>query len=146
MNPTRVDVFFYGSFINRRVLADHGLVPTDVRVARLPDFDITIWPLANLHAAPGRGAYGILVAATHDELARLYDYAERGLGGRYLPQAVIVELLDRGQLPAPCYIAPSLRPAPATAEYVERIVGPARELGFPADYIAHLDSFRPPAR
>jgi len=37
--------------------------------------------------------------------------------------------------PALCYIAPSMDPKPATSDYIDRIVGPAKEYGFPVWYI-----------
>jgi hypothetical protein len=35
-----------------------------------------------------------------------------------------------------------MAPAPATGDYVERILAPARDFGFPAWYIEHLERFR----
>jgi hypothetical protein len=140
--PT-VCTFFYGSFINLDVLQQVGLVPEQVEVARLHGFDIRIQPLANLVRSSERCVYGILATATHAELARLYDYAHDTLGGRYLPEAVLAETLDGRWRPAFCYIAPELRPAPAANDYIDRIVGPARQLGFPGWYVDRLERFRP---
>ena len=44
------------------------------------------------------------------------------------------------------YIKPEMAPQPAANDYVDRIVGPAREYGFPAWYIERLESFRPRPR
>jgi hypothetical protein len=49
---------------------------------------------------------------------------------------------SRGWMAAFCYIAPEMEPRPPTDEYIELIVGSAREHGFPAWYIARLESFR----
>ena len=143
MSGPRVWVFFYGSFINLDVLRQQGLVPERYEVARLGGFDIRIGPLANLVRSEGRCVYGIVATATHGELRRLYDYARDGLGGTYLPEAVLAQTLDGRFQPALCYIAHDLREAPPAAEYVDRIVGPARRFGFPAWYVERLESFRP---
>ena len=95
----------------------------------------------------GRGlheykAYGIVAPATHEELRRLYEHAEHDLGGRYLPEAVLVQTLDGKLRPALCYIAPEMEQRPADKEYLDRIVGPAKEYRFPDWYIARLESFR----
>jgi hypothetical protein len=45
---SRVQAFFYGSSINREVLAKGGCVPKNVEVARLWEFDIQIGTLATL--------------------------------------------------------------------------------------------------
>jgi hypothetical protein len=60
----------------------------------------------------------------------------------YLPEAVLAESLDGTLRPALCYIDPSPKSAPATSDYVERIVAPAREFGFPAWYLERLERFR----
>jgi hypothetical protein len=99
-------------------------------------------PLANLVRSDQHRVYGILAMLTHAELARLYAYAESELGGTYLPEAVLVETLAGTLRPALTYIAPRLEPAPPEADYLDRIVRPARALGFPDWYVARLESFR----
>jgi hypothetical protein len=135
-------VFLNGSFINLDVLQGAGLAPDGVEVARLAGFDIVVGPLANLIRSDQHSVYGILVRATHAELARLYDYARDQLGGTYLPEAVLAETKEAWR-PALCYIAPEMEPGTPTSDYVDRIVVPAREHGFPAWYVARLEGFRP---
>ena len=101
----RIGVFFYGSYMNLRVLADVGLRPQRHEVACLRGFDIRIAPLANVVRSERHTVYGILTAATHAELDRLYAHAREVLGGVYLPEAVIVECRDGALRPAVCYIA-----------------------------------------
>jgi hypothetical protein len=129
MPTTKLKVFFYGSFINRQLLAKGGLVPERVEVARLWGFDICIDTLATLVRSDQHCVYGILCDASHAELRQLYG--QDWLQGTYLPEAVLVEL-ERGTfLPALCYIAqapPATRPA---NDYLDWIVRPAREYGFP---------------
>jgi hypothetical protein len=143
MTEPKVWTFFYGSFINLEVLREVGLVPDAVEVAKLTGFDIRIQPLANLVRADERCVYGITATATHRELSRLYAYAESALGGTYLPEAVLVETLDRRFRPALCYIAPAMEPRTADREYVDRIIEPAKEYGFPDWYLEHLAGFLP---
>jgi hypothetical protein len=139
----KVAVFFYGSYMSHRVLAEAGLFPERLEAAVLDGFDIVIRPLANLVRSDGCSVYGLLTVATHRELERLYAHARDVLGGVYLPHPVVVTTLAGQSVPALCYIAASLEPKPASSDYVDRIVGPAREHGFPASYISRLESFRP---
>ena len=139
----KVWTFFYGSYINFDVLKEVGLSPGEYEVARLSGFDIQIQPLANLIKSDEHSVYGIVASATHEELGRLYQHAEHVLGGVYLPEAVLTETKDGKLRPALCYIAPSIEPKPAANEYIDRIVAPAKEYGFPAWYIERLESFRP---
>ena len=145
MKNPHVWTFFYGSYINFAVLKEVDLVPDRYEVARLGGFDIRIQPLANLVRSDQHCVYGLVATATHDELARLYHHAADVLGGVYLPEAVLTETTDGKLRPAICYLAPSMEPQPATNEYVDRIVGPAKQYGFPAWYIERLESFRPTA-
>ena len=138
-----VAVFFYGSYINRRVLGEVDLVPDRFEVARLPGFDISIRPLANLVPSDERTVYGVLAAATHAELDRLYAHARDVLGGTYLPHPVVAYSSSGSLEPCLCYVAPELEPAPASADYVARILEPARSLGFPSWYLRRLESFLP---
>jgi hypothetical protein len=141
MNEPKVTTFFYGSYMNRNVLRDKNLQPERLEVARLPGYDISIRPLANLVASDEHTVYGVLEPLTHSELERLYRHAREVLGGIYLPHPVLV-FTRSGQIePALCYIAPALTPAPADPAYTQQILEPAREYGFPAWYLRRLESF-----
>ena len=143
MAEPRVWVFLYGSYMNFEVLREVNLVPPHCEVATLSGFDISIRPRANLLPSDQHRVYGIVTTATHSELQRLYGHAKDVLGETYLPQAVLTEGLDGKLRPALCYIAPAMEPRPATRDYVDRIVAPATEFGFPRWYIERLESFRP---
>lgn len=132
-------VFFYGSFINREVLERANVVPADVEVACLWGFDIRIDPTANLVPADGHCVYGTVCQASHAELSRLYG--QEWLGA-YLPEAVIAATRDGRLLPALAYIAPQRHPVPTSDDYLDRIIGPARDLGFPSWYLDRLEKFR----
>lgn len=60
-----------------------------------------------------------------------------------MPKAVLVQSVDGQWLPALCYIASVLQPRAAEPASLERILRPARELGFPAWYLARLEAFMP---
>jgi hypothetical protein len=61
----------------------------------------------------------------------------------YVPEPVLVEILDGKWRAALCYLAPTPEPAPASNDYIDRIVGPARDYGFPDWYIDRLEGYRP---
>ena len=142
MKDRKVWTIFYGSYMNLDVLKEVDLVPEHYEVARLDGFDIRIAPLANLVRSEKHCVYGIVATATHGELKRLYAHAEHVLGGVYLPEAVLVQTLDLTWRPTLCYIAPLMNPSSASDDYIDRIITPAREYGFPEWYIERLDSFR----
>lgn len=137
-----VAVFFYGSYMNRGVLAEARLTPHSWDVATLAGFDIDIRPRANLVRAPGIAVWGMLATATHVELERLYTHSREVLGEIYLPHPVLVEMASGGHRPALCYICPAMVSRPAASDYLDRILAPAREHGFPADYLNRIERYR----
>jgi hypothetical protein len=141
--PRRIPVFFYGSFIRPEVMARGGLVPERIEVARLGGFDIQFTPHACLTRSAAQAVCGILVQATHDELQRLY--AADGVGV-FLPEAVLVETHDGAFRPALCFIPPAPGQAPPDAAYLDLLITAARGHGFPAWYLARLESHRPAAQ
>ncbi len=143
MGPPQVWTFFYGSYMNFEVLKEVDLAPEQWEVARLSGFDILIQPLANLIRSDAHCVYGIVALATHEELRRLYAHAQAVLGESYLPEAVLVETREGRWRPALCYLAPAMAPRPAAHDYIDRIAGPARALGFPEWYVQRIERFRP---
>lgn len=139
MSDSRTSVFFYGSFINLGVIAGYGLVPEHIEVARLPGHDISIAPLATLVRSDRHSVYGILCTAHQDALQHLYS---QEWVAAYRPRPVMVETRQGHMTLALCWIAPPFLPAPAADDYLDRIVGPARDFHFPAWYISRLESFR----
>jgi hypothetical protein len=143
MRP-KVWTFFYGSYMNFDVLKEVEIVLEDWEVARLAGYDIRIEPRANLVRSDRDSVYGIVAAATHGELERLYAHAQDVLGELYLPFAVMVETRDGRWRPALCYLCPAMVPRPPDPAYVERIIGPAREYAFPDWYVRRLEGFQTP--
>jgi len=144
MKETEVSVFFYGSYMNPAVLKEVDIIPARLEVARLSGYDICIQPRANLVRSDQHSVYGVVAGATHTELLRLYAHAQNVLGESYVPEPVLVQTSDQRWLPVLCYISHSMKPRPVTdAAYVERILQPARDLGFPRWYIQRLESLRP---
>src|SRR5262245_50131718 len=91
MKDRLIWTFFYGSYMNFDVLKQVDFIPEQWEVAKLYGFDIRIQPRANLVRSDQHCVYGIVAAATHHELGRLYAHAKDVLGETYLPEAVLVE-------------------------------------------------------
>lgn len=138
----KVWVFFYGSYINRSVLAEADLRPDRVEVASVAGFALRIGPRANMVPQPFGAVHGILATASHAELHRLYtEHAKGKLGETYLPEAILaVDAAGRPQ-PALTYLCHDMAAGPADPAYVERIAGPAEAYGFPDDYVATIRRF-----
>lgn len=142
MADPRIWTFFYGSYMNLDVLREVNYVPDHVEVARLAGFDIRIQPRANLIRSDQHSVYGILATGTHGDLDRLYCHAKEVLGEVYLPEAIIAQKHDGTFRPALCYICPAMRERAPDPEYVDRIIAPARQYGFPLWYLQRLEALR----
>jgi len=137
----KVLTFFYGSYINLKVLNEVNIYLENLEVARLPGFDIEIKPYANLIKSAKDCVYGILTQLTHDELKKLYSHAEEVFHELYQPEAVLIQTSDDKWVAALCYICHNMKDRPADKNYIDRIVQPAKEYGFPTWYIEKLESF-----
>ena len=136
-------VFFYGTFMNPGVLAEHGVIPSEVVPARLMGFDLIVRPRVNLKRADRASVYGALAAVTHDDLAKIYSSLEEVYGLKYLPEPVLAEALDGTLRPALCYITPEMSDAPAEHEYINQLAECVRAVGHPEWYALHIESFGP---
>ena len=136
MTDRRIDAFFYGLFMDVDILRASDVIAVDPRRASIDDFALRIGRRATLIPSVGARAYGMLVALTHAELARLY--AGPGLE-EYRPEAVLVRPLDGALTAALCY---NLREPPGrherNAEYAARLQQLLTRLDFPPEYIAAL--------
>ncbi|MFN0151759.1 MAG: gamma-glutamylcyclotransferase family protein [bacterium] len=136
MSDRRVDVFFYGLFMDHEVLRGAGVAPIDPRRAYLDGFALHIGQRATLVASTGSRAYGMLFALTHHELERLY--AAPGLE-QYRPEAVLAQPLEGTLTPALCYnLRDAPRPDERNPEYATRLVSALSKLGFPEEYVASV--------
>jgi tRNA G10 N-methylase Trm11 len=137
----KVYTFFYGSYINKKVLEEVNIFMEVYEAAKLPGFDISIKPFANLIKSAKDCVYGILTQLTHEELKKLYSHAEEVFHEVYEPEAVLVQTADDKWVTALCYICHNMEERRADKDYVERIIQPAKEYNFPNWYIEKLASF-----
>lgn len=136
MSGRRIDVFFYGLYMDASILREGGATPENPRRAYVADFALRIGQRATLIPSNEARAYGMVYALTHSDLERLY--AAPGLD-QYQPEAVLAQQLGGPSAPALCY---NLREAPQAdernPEYALRLQGVLRSLGFPSEYVASI--------
>ncbi len=130
--PRRIDVFFYGLFMDADLLRSKGANPVNVRSASVPGFCLRIGQRASLAPAANSRAFGVLMQLTHDEIDQLYsDPSVRA----YRPEAVSAELDDGSRVSALCFnltVAPS--PTESNPDYAAKLCDLGRRLGFPSEY------------
>jgi hypothetical protein len=133
MTPRRIEVFFYGLFMDTDLLRTKGVNPANIRPASLPGFALRIGQRATLLQNPNSIAHGILMELTHTEVEQLYS--EPSVRA-YRPEAVLCELNDGTRIPALCF---NLLEPPgvneANPEYASKLRDLALRLGLPSDYV-----------
>ena len=136
MSHRRVDVFFYGLFMDPDLLRSKGLQPEAIELGWVSGLALRIGQRAALVNAESSRVHGVVMSLTLPELELLYaDPSVR----EYRPQAVLVELAGGGVTPALCYNLPK-PPSPdeRNPEYVRKLRAVAEKVGLPADYRTSL--------
>ena len=132
-NARRIEVFFYGLFMDADLLRNKDAHPTDIRAASAPGYALRIGQRATLLQNPGSRAFGILMKLTHAEIDHLYSDPTVQA---YRAEAILTELADGSRVPALCFnlvVPPS--PEEANAEYAAKLRDLARRLNLPSTYI-----------
>jgi hypothetical protein len=136
MAARRINVFFYGLFMDADLLRSKGAHPENIRTSSVPGFGLRIGNRATLVPSAGERAYGILMELTHAELEQLYSEASVRA---YYPEAVLADLQDGTRIPVLCF---NLLEAPAAneknPEYAAKLRDLARRLELPADYVSRI--------
>lgn len=137
MPPRRVDVFFYGLFMDSNLLRTKNVSPTNIRSASVPGFTLRIGQRATLIRSEGARAYGMLMELTHAEIDALYS--EPSVSA-YRPEGVIAELANGTAIPALCFniVVPPESTEP-DADYAAKLRALAHNVDLPSDYV---DSIR----
>ena len=103
----RIDIFFYGLFMDDALLREKGVNPRNRRLASLDNFRLVIGERAALVPSPSHAVHGVLYSLTHHEIDALYSEPSVSI---YRPEAVIAKQADGTIVPALCFnlpVAPS---------------------------------------
>ena len=131
-NLRRIDVFFYGLFMDAELLREKGISPVASRQAAVENFQIRITQRATLVPSNGDVVYGIVFSLTHDEIDKLY--AEPSVKA-YRPEAVFARVTDGTTIPCLCFNLPDVNlDENRNEEYAGKLRALATRLGLPASY------------
>jgi hypothetical protein len=131
----KVQVFFYGLFMDIGLLQQRGLAPSPPQVACLDGYAIDIRERATVIRNAAEQVYGIVTELTHEEIGTLYaDPSVR----EYRPEAVVVTLEDARQVPALCYTLPQVTGVRRNTAYAVKLLEVAQALAFPGAYLEKL--------
>ena len=134
------EIFFYGLFMDRSLLAEKSLHPEVIGPAVLRNYRIHIGERATLLPSTSSRAYGIVMELTDQEARALYSEPSVR---EYIRERVQVELLDTGEaVEAYCYNLPGesglAGTNPAYASELSQLV---EALRFDSTYVAEVAAF-----
>ena len=132
----RIDVFFYGLFMDDVLLREKGMNPGNRRFASVENFCLIIGARATLVPCANGTVHGVVFSLTHSEVDALYSEASVSV---YRPEAVSARPADGSVIPALCFNLPA---PPSTNERKPQYVSKLRELadriGLPPGYVSAI--------
>ena len=133
----RIDVFFYGLFMDDALLREKGINPVGRRMASVENFCLVIGARATLVPCAGRSVHGVLFSLTHAEVDALYSDDSVSV---YRPEAVAAKLDDGGITPALCFNLPFPPSADErNPQYVTKLKELAARIGLPESYVSSIE-------
>ena len=133
----RVDVFFYGLFMDEELLRSKGFRPESPEQAVVEGLSLRIGQRAALVPSPGGHVHGVVFSLTRAEVDALY--AEPSVQA-YEPQAVLARLTSGEIIAALCYnLTEPPPPTDHNPDYARKLRAVAQRIGLPADYIASIE-------
>lgn len=128
-------VFFYGLFMDEKLLATRGIEPSEVNLGFVDGYGLRIGERATLVHRPDSRAYGAVMDIAASEAAELY--ADESVAD-YIPEPVIVELMDGTQVEATCYNLPIDAVTGVNRKYAKSLLDVATRLDFPDSYLDQI--------
>lgn len=133
LDPRRIDVFFYGLFMDEALLREKGINPSNGRLAAVENFELVITQRATLVPSIGHVVHGIAFSLTHDEVDALYADPSVSM---YRPEAVMARLSDGSVVPCLCFNLPLVNSEEkANRDYAEKLRALATQLNLPESYV-----------
>jgi hypothetical protein len=137
MEARRLNLFFYGLFMDQAALRAKGLKPCNARLARVDGMALRIGARATLVADEQASVYGIVMELTQVEIDQLYSEPSVAM---YRAEAVLAEFTDGSHAAALCFNLPEPpRPEAANPDYATKLRDVGRRLGLPPDYVAAIE-------
>jgi Gamma-glutamyl cyclotransferase, AIG2-like len=132
----RIDMFFYGVFMDEETLRARGFDPANARLARVDGFALRIGDQAVMVPEPGAFVYGVVMSFTHKDLDRLYSAPN---AAAYRVEPVLARTGDGGGAAALCFNLPDgTDDAAPNKDYTAKLRTIAQKVGLPKDYIAGI--------
>ena len=135
MKSEELAVFFYGLFMDESLLASKGIKPSKAAVGYVDGYGLRIGKRATLVPDETSRAYGVLMTIRAEALRALY--LEESVAD-YVSEPVSVTISDGTVESAVCYNLPEGKLEGTNSAYANSLLGLARKLGLPSDYLERI--------
>ncbi|WP_190808596.1 gamma-glutamylcyclotransferase family protein [Flagellimonas sp. S3867] len=130
-----MEVFFYGLFMDRAILLENGIQPSNPRRGHLKDYTLKIGKRASLIPCENERSYGIVMTCNKDAIDKLYS--ETSVAD-YIPEEVTTVTETNDSVIAVCYNLPADSLTGTNPAYAESLYKLAKQEGFPKDYLKKI--------
>ena len=128
----KMEVFFYGLFMDSTILLKNGVKPSNPRKGYLNDYELKIGNRASLIPCKGQKSYGMVMTVDSDAIHDLY--AEASVAD-YIPEEVHIITGTNEFISATCYNLPAESLTGTNEAYALSLYKLATEQGFPGEYL-----------
>ncbi len=132
----KINVFFYGLFMDEALLQAKGITMPNLRVATVPGFQLRIGDRAALVPFPFGHVFGVIASLSHKGVEQLYS--EPSVQA-YRPEPVLAYLANGEIIAALCF---NLVEPPSVDEhnpaYATKLRALAERLHFPPGYVLSI--------
>lgn len=134
--PRRIDVFFYGLFMDEALLREKGLNPINPRLASVDNFALMVGQRATLVPTVGDTVHGVVFSLTHEDIDGLYG--EPSVKA-YRPEPVLARLKAGELIPTLCFNLPALDSTnERNVGYAAKLRDLATRLNLPLKYVQKI--------
>lgn len=130
-----MQVFFYGLFMDKDILIEKGIIPSNPRKGYLNDYTLKIGNRASLIPCKNEKAYGIIMEVDNEDVIKLYT--EKSVAD-YIPEKVTIVTGSNEYLKATCYNLPLELITGTNEAYARSLYDLAEKLSFPKEYLEHI--------
>jgi hypothetical protein len=127
-----MEIFFYGLFMDQKMLEDKGVHPINPRKGILNNYALKIGNRASLIPADNERVYGIVMTINDEEVLKLY--ADESVAD-YIPDKVEIVTETNVRIEAICYILPEEFLQGTNKEYAKKLYDLGKRLNLPHEYL-----------
>ena len=132
---TIIDAFFYGLYMDRELLEKMGMVPLEVKKARLEGYQIDFRGKVKLVPRHDQAVWGTIIKLSQSDLAKMYSSVATSA---YKPQPATAITEEGEQVQVVFYNLPEDQNVEVNTAYLRILIGIIERVDLPATYIKEL--------